>query len=347
MRNLSTWKKRIDRDSFFHTMLARSSELCSAPRHTIALAFVALISVGLSTHTIAAKSANGFLLDNLLLPQKSIVSGGPPRDGIPAINKPNFSSTSSAKHMRDNDRVLGVDLGEDQFAFPLYIMNWHEVVNLRHAGSAVLVSYCPLCGTGVAYHSHVRGRDLSFGVSGLLYNSDVLFYDRETNSLWSQLMSKSISGAYSGTQLKSIPMEHTTWLDWKMRYPGTTVLNEDQGYKRAYRDDPYRGYTKTQHLFFKVAAKIPDTYHRKEYVLGIEIAGKFKAYPFSELESLGKTNFEDQINGQRVKIHWDAEHTSARAYDANGNLLAGIVAFWFAWYAFHPDTSVFKAPLVI
>jgi len=144
-----------------------------------------------------------------------------------------------------------------------------------------------------------------------------------------------------GTPLTLIPLEHTTWGSWKQRYPDSLVLSTDTGHSRDYSRDPYAGYEDSEGIYFPVAHRDP-RYHPKERVLGIEVNGKFKAYPFSEL-SQTNGSVKEIFNGKTLKIDYDTANQSARIFDKDGKELPGITSYWFAWYAFHPETSLFKA----
>jgi hypothetical protein len=176
----------------------------------------------------------------------------------------------------------------------------------------------------------------------LLYNSDVLLYDRETESLWSQILGEAISGKLVGEKLKAIPISHTSWRDWSSQHPDTTVLSDNTGFSRDYSRNPYKGYENSRSLYFQVNNTAPATYHPKEVVIGVQIGDAFKAYPFIELEKTGLTQFDDTVKGTRVTITWDSVNRSVKLFDENGNRMAGIQGFWFAWFAFHPNTLVFK-----
>lgn len=153
-----------------------------------------------------AASLNGFNLDRLTVPAEQILSGGPGRDGIPAILNPHFIDASKAKFLKGHDTVLGLIMNGKSRAYPIKILNWHEVVNDSIDGRKFVISYCPLCGSGMAFLSRSDKQTLTFGVSGLLYNSDVLMYDHQTESLWSQIRGKAISGTAAGTSLKQYPL---------------------------------------------------------------------------------------------------------------------------------------------
>ncbi len=306
----------------------------------IGLNFFVFLCLAALANSAAAK--NGFDLQDSLIPVASIKSGGPPKNGIPAIDKPKFLSAQQAV-LKDTDRVLGIASGGQARAYPVNILNWHEIVNDRIGDRAIAVTYCPLCGSGVAFSALVDGKALNFGVSGLLYNSDVLLYDRETESLWSQLKNQAISGEFRGKKLQVIPMEHTTWGDWKQRYPKTRVLSQDTGYRRNYQHDPYAGYQKAYRLYFAVNPPAPEDFHPKEWVLGIEVDGVTKAYPFQALREQNKPKFRDEVNGQPIVISWNKDNESASISSPKGELLPFVRAFWFAWYAFNPKTEIFRA----
>ena len=284
---------------------------------------------------------NGFDVSEASIPADEIHLGGPSRDGIPAIDHPLFITPEKAGFLDGGAPVLGLELNGEARAYPVAIMNWHEIVNDQIGGRPVSVTFCPLCGSGIAFVAEAGGRALEFGVSGLLYNSDMLLYDRQTESLWSQLMGQAVSGSLKGTRLSNIPLEHTTWADWRRRHSNTRVLSQETGYRRDYDRDPYAGYESEKGLYFPVARRDP-RYHPKERVLGLELDGRFKAYPFAELsQTTGEVR--DKLSGRAILIRFDPTHRSARALDASGKPLSAVTTFWFAWYAFHPETEVFQA----
>ena len=144
-----------------------------------------------------------------------------------------------------------------------------------------------------------------------------------------------------GVKLQALPAEHTQWVDWKQRHPTTQVLSNETGYKRDYTRNPYTGYGISRNLYFPVAQQ-DQRFHPKEPVLGIELAGQFKAYPFMELKKSAAT-VHDMLAGQPVVVKYDQGHNAAIVLDAQGALLPAVTAYWFAWYAFHPDTRVYVA----
>ncbi len=172
---------------------------------------------------------NGFEVSNAIIPTGEILSGGPGRDGIPSIDRPEFLPPGAASFMLPDDLVVSVSVGERTRAYPLRILVWHEIVNDELGGLAIAVTYCPLCGTAMVFNRQVGDRTLSFGVSGLLYQSDVLMYDRQTDSLWSQLAMKSVAGPLVNAALEWLPSEHLTWAAWQAKYPSGEVLSTQTG----------------------------------------------------------------------------------------------------------------------
>lgn len=286
-----------------------------------------------------ADSLNGFDLRDTLVARKLIRSGGPPRDGIPSIDSPRFVSADDADHLSDTDRVLGVVIDGITKAYPIKILNYHEIVNDQFGDAPVAVTFCPLCGTGIVFDARIDGQARQFGVSGLLYNSDVLMYDRQSESLWSQILAQAISGPARGRYLRALPARHTTWANWRQHHPETLVLDEPRRFQRNYDVDPYLGYADSKRLWAPVAHK-DRRYPRKSVVVGVVVNGAAHAWPFAELPDDGQV-VADTVGGQPVSLHYDSATRSAAVLDADGREIPSFTAFWFAWVAFHPDTGVY------
>jgi len=303
---------------------------------------VFLAGLLLVAQPVMAERNNGFDLSGALVPASEILRGGPPRDGIPSINEPVFQPPGNAPLWRKNDLMLTFDAGESSFAYPIGILNWHEIVNHRLDEGPVLITFCPLCGTGMAFDPVVDGRELTFGVSGLLYNSDLLMYDHQTESLWSQIEGRAISGPLVGKELKPVAIRHELWSRWRERVgKNGLVLSTDTGHRRNYRLSPYGDYDHSERLFFPVP-HTSRTYHPTTWVLGWSYNGESKAWPYPELAEHG-TVLEDRVGGKAVILHYDPDVPSAELRDESGTLLPATRAFWFAWYTFHPDTLIFEA----
>lgn len=187
------------------------------------------------------------------------------------------------------------------------------------------------------YDRKIDGRELKFGVSGKLYQSNVLLYDKQSESLWSQLKEEAISGEMTGKRLTALPSVLTTWSRWRRDHPATLVLSPDTGYARPYDRDPYAGYAESGDLMFppsRVDRRLP----AKARVLGIEMQGDAVALPFERLAA-AKTPFEIRIGGTEVTIRYDSATATAEAL-VRGKLIPAFTGYWFAWYAFHPQTKV-------
>ena len=309
---------------------------------TVRTCRIALLALLLMAPAAAETSKNGFDLDEALVPAREIFWGGVSKNGIPALHAPKFVDAVDARFLSDKSRVLGVLRNGRAKAYPIRIMDRHEVVNDSFAGEPIVVTYCPLCFSGMAFTFAGLDTPLTFGVSGLLYNSDVLLYDLQTESLFSQILAKAISGPLKGLAIEPIPTAHTTWRDWRSRHPTTQVLSTDTGYGFNYRKSAYRDYYRSDRLMFPVRNR-SRAYDNKEPVLGIRIGERAKAYPFEELRKAGTDSFADSLAGTSYRVEWLPDEQYARIVTTDGDELPTVIVYWFAWYAFHPETEVFEA----
>ena len=182
-------------------------------------------------------------LGKALIPLDEVIAGGPPPDGIPPIDKPVFVSPAAADAwLKPTEPVLGLRVGSDARAYPLQILIWHEIVNDVVGGRPVVVTFCPLCNAGLVFDRVASGTTLDFGTSGKLWKSDLLMYDRETHSLWSQMEGRAVVGARAGARLTPLPANTLAYEDFKQAYPGGRVLSRETGVSRAYGRNPYEGY---------------------------------------------------------------------------------------------------------
>ncbi len=269
-----------------------------------------------------------------------LLSGGPPKDGIPSIDNPKFVSAEEAnKFVRDDELVLGINLNGDKRAYPFQILVWHEIVNDIVNNNPVAVTYCPLCGTGIAYERTINNEPVEFGVSGLLYNSDLVMYDRKTDTLWDQVTGRAIIGELTGMRLKQVPIDTVTWEDWKKLHPDTKVLSRETGFIRSYGRTPYGDYDTSRSIYFPVENE-DLRLHPKEVIFGVEINGRYKAYTEEDLKKLGK--IEDTFNGANLIVERsESGIVTVKNKDINEDIIP-VRSFWFAWFAFHPDTELYK-----
>ncbi len=285
-----------------------------------------------------------FNLDKTLVPVKEISNGGPPKDGIPALNSPDFVTARKAGFLKPEDRVIGITNGQEARAYPLRILNYHEIVNDRLGDIPVAVTFCPLCDSAAVFDRRVPFGEREFGVSGFLYNSNVLMYDRggDPESLWSQVMSTGISGPGHNQSLKPLPLELTTWADWRERYPDTLVLSIQTGHSSPYNSIPYKSYLESPNLMFAVN-RTDDRLPIKSRVLGVWTETAAKAYPLAGFAAKAGTRktlrFDDEVGGIPLTIEYRSGPHSLRIVSA-GEGIHWLYSFWFAWYAFHPETEI-------
>lgn len=225
-----------------------------------------------------------------IVPLDEILSGGPPKDGIPSIDDPKFVSVSDGdKFLDDDEIVFGIFLNGEARAYPKQILVWHEIVNDDIKGQPVLITYCPLCGTAIAFERKINNEAVEFGTSGKLYKSNLVMYDRKTDTYWSQVGGIAIVGELTGTKLKQLPIDTLTWGEWKKLHTDTIVLSRETGQIRPYGVDPYGDYYTNRNVGF--GATFTDTrLHPKAMVSGIVVDGIEKAYPFSEIVKVGLLN---------------------------------------------------------
>jgi len=290
----------------------------------------------------AAQVLNGFDLSNASIPEREIRRGGPPRDGIPAILDPKFVSVRDAYYMRDRDQVIGFVADGVARAYPLRILVWHEIVNDTVAGQPIAVTYCPLCGTAMIFSREAGDVVRTFGVSGLLYNSDVLMYDHQSESLWSQLMTEAVAGPAVGTPLGWLGGQQMTWAAWRERYPDSEVLSTETGHRRNYDNLPYQGYEEQESTFFPFEKNRSDL-PNKEWVIGIVVNGRAKAYPIKALDRLEAEALRDTVGGAPIRLTWDRTAQWAQIErDDTGEDIPSTRAYWFAWQAFYGDTALYR-----
>jgi len=312
-------------------------------RVALLLLVIALGAIGAGGWPFSGgRKMNGFDLERASIPVDQIRRGGPPRDGIPSIDDPEFVSVEEADDfLRDDELVMAIEHDGDARAYPRRILEQHEIVNDTVAGEPLEITYCPLCGTGMVFAREVNGRVLQFGVSGLLYNSDVLMYDRQTGSLWSQLATGSVAGEMVGTPLSWLPSQMLRWGRWKRMHPDGRVLSRNTGHRRNYSRSPYAQYYRSRRTMFPVD-RHRDDLETKEWVYGIVVNGQAKAYRMRALP--GGRPVSDVVGGQKITIRFDPESREFEVEHAeSGEEIPNTPAYWFAWQAFHPDTEVFGA----
>jgi len=259
--------------------------------------------------TAAPSAIEGPLVD-----PEEIVSGGVPSDGIPPIDDPRFLEPARVRFLAPQEPVVSVEVNGIAKAYPVRILMWHEIVNDDFEGVPVVVTYCPLCNTGIAFlRPTIDGELLDFGTSGKLYRSNLVMYDRQTNSYWPQALGQAVVGPLLGEELQSVPTRLLSWVDWRQAHRDGLVLSTQTGHRRDYGSNPYVGYEDAERPFLFTGE--PDPRLRPtEHVLGVSGAGTTIAFPYSALERLsygGLTAVHRTVGRKRLVVFWKAGTVSA------------------------------------
>ena len=306
-----------------------------------------------------------------------------PKDGIRSIDDPDFVPAAEARDdMSDHEIVIGVNIDGDARAYPITMLSRHEIVNDTVGGTPIAVTYCPLCFTAIVYDRRVGGEALEFGVSGKLVMNDLVMYDRQSDSLWQQILGEGITGRYKGTRLTPVAATQTTWSQWREAHPTTLVLDK----KGGYGGDSYGGYYDDRSSGVLGSFESNDLLPAKAFVLGLVLEDEPKAYPFQELARLPLVH--DTVGGRGIVIVYDERSGTAVVFDRqlDGDLLTfeferhvegdlllrdtathslwsglsgkavegplsgtalrqlpSFYAFWFAWSDFYVNTGLYRA----
>jgi hypothetical protein len=241
---------------------------------------------------------------------EEIRSGGPPKDGIPALDAPRFVSIQGADDWLDPREPVIVVQGQSRArAYPLQILIYHEIVNDTFEGLPISVTFCPLCNASIVFDRRVDDQVLDFGTTGKLRKSDLVMYDRQTESWWQQFTGTGIVGQYAGTELRQVPSQIVAYEDFKAAYPSGEVLSRSTGYWRSYGRNPYRGYDRVGDKPFLYFDRLDGRLPAMMRVLGVIHAGRSRIYPFSAFEEAGVLN--DELAGLPLVIFYERSTLSA------------------------------------
>lgn len=314
--------------------------------------------------------------DRWLIDLESVQSGCDRVDCIRSIDAPKFISVAATDYISDEDLVIGIKIGDEVRCYPHNILNWHEIVNDAIGGNQFAINYCPLTGSGMAWNRNINGKITDFGVSGMLYNSNVIPYDRNTRSAWSQMKQLCVNGELMNSYAETFQTLETTWATWKKLYPDSKVVSTETGMPRDYMEYPYGEYRESKDITFDVEYE-NDTLHPKERLFGVIQKNKAKCYRFTNFKGgvriVNDTVFEKPIivvgserdnfitafeNPNQLKYLPVSNKLPAIIKDSNDNLydvfgycvegpekgkrltpMNGFMAFWFGWYAFYPDVT--------
>jgi len=245
------------------------------------------------------------------VPYADIRSGGPPKDGIPAIDAPQYVSVSAADAwLRPAEPVILVQVGDDVRAFPIQILIWHEIANAEVGGLPLVVTFCPLCNTAIAFERRVDGQTLDFGTTGRLRFSNLIMYDRQTETWWQQATGEAVAGQFTGEQLTYYPASLISWATFKTAYPNGLVLSRETGILRDYGRNPYVGYDDINRPPFLYDGPVsPDTLPAVARVITVDRPGDAVAYPYDTLQQVGVVN--DAVGGLELAVFWAPGTASA------------------------------------
>jgi len=271
-----------------------------------------------------------------------LLQGCSAKDCIPAINNPQFETARQAESwLNPDDRVFALEYNGVVRAYPQRIMNWHEIVNDTVGGTPIAITFCPLCGSALAFERTVNTVITEFGVSGKLHNSDLVMYDRYEGNLWQQITGEGIVGpaARRNEKLVKVPIITVHWSQWKTEHPETEVLSRNTGFSRNYDQYPYGTYEEDDKLFFGVK-ELNKRLQVKTVVYGVELAGASKAYPETVFDDTVKIN--DTIGTISISLEKQANGEILVLNTSSGAEIIPTRLFWFAWAAFHPDTELYQ-----
>jgi len=235
------------------------------------------------------------------VPLQEIQSGGPPKDGIPAIDRPRFESVAAAARWIDvHEPVIALEIGGSAKAYPLSILIWHEIVNDRLAGTAIAVTFCPLCNASIVFERRVAGAEVDFGTTGKLRYSDLVMYDRQTDSWWQQFTGAGIIGRHAGVALRKLESQIVAFGDFRSAWPDGRVLSRTTGFERPYGRNPYAGYDDIDQSPFLLKTAPDDRLPPMARVLSVSADGMHRVYPFSVLERTPVLN--DRVGSKPVVV---------------------------------------------
>lgn len=261
------------------------------------------------------------------------------KDCIPAIDNPVFESVSEADEwLRDGDRMFVLNYEGIVKVYPQRIMNWHEIVNDWFGETPISVTFCPLCGSAIAFERRVDGVITEFGVSGKLHNNDLVMYDRYEGSLWQQITGEAIVGpaARRDEELQPLLLSVLDWSKVKERYPESQVLTRDTGFSRDYGRYPYGSYESDDSINFPLTDDKDERLQLKENVWGVEVGGSSHAVTEAALSEAGKITVV--VGGEIITYTYDNGNVTVST--STGEEIIPLRMFWFAWAAFHPDTDL-------
>lgn len=313
-----------------------------------------------------------------LIPQDEVLDGGVGLDGIPSLDDPKFDKATAVNTAFDDELVIGIERNGEIHGYPLPIMDWHEIANDVISDLNIAITYCPLTGTAIGWDRKLGSTVTTFGVSGLLYNSNLMPYDRSSNSIWSQQNLMCVNGTRRGTVPQSYSLIETSMATWRKSFPDSDVMNANTGFDRQYSFYPYGTYRSDDVLFFPIEQdkRLP----LKERVLGVLINNNATVFKFND-EGQGTDVIHEVINTTDIIVvrskddNYNTaflnpdelefspiqnglpaimEDQNGNRYDLSGRVIEGpeigsklskplsFIGFWFSWPAFYPNVEIYN-----
>jgi hypothetical protein len=268
-------------------------------------------------------------------------SGGPPKDGIPSIDDPQFESINETQ-FADDELIIGVEIDGEARAYPYAILNWHEIVNDTLAGVPIALTYCPLCETNSVFHRELDGEVVEFGVSGKLFQSCLVMYDRTSDSLFAQAWGLGVGGKHTNTALERIDAIRTTIGEWRAAHPDSQILTTNTGYSRNYDGYPYGSYYTNEQILFDARNQHNRENHPKAIMQAVfthhefapknQFAGEAHTFTQDEVQEAGSIEFTYQ--GDDATAQWNDTYDTIEFIDANGNTIPNMALFGFVYPAY-------------
>jgi hypothetical protein len=290
-----------------------------------------------------------------LVPLDEFESGGPAKDGIPAIDEPRFTRAADVDWLEDREPVIALTVEGETRAYPIQILIWHEIVNDTVGDTPVAVTFCPLCNTAIVFDRRVGGDETTFGTTGKLRNSDLVMYDRATESWWQQFAGEALVGERAGAKLEQLPARMVAWEDFLAEHPDGLVLNRETGFSRSYGENPYVGYDSIDTPpFFAAVNGDDERLPPKERVVYVEVGDTAYGIPSPVLAKKRVLRIETD-RGELV-VEWRPGVASAldtsgiargrdvgsAAVELDGKAYPFHEPFWFAVAAFRPDVEIVR-----
>lgn len=265
-----------------------------------------------------------------------VLAGGPPKDGIPAIHDPEFETQSQASDWLDDEGLGILYKDEDEVRFyPYAVLYWHEIANDVVNGKPISVTFCPLCGSAIVFDRTVDGKVEQFGVSGKLWESNLLMYDFETESLWSQILGEAVVGEKTGQVLEILPADTLSFGEVKANFPEAEVLSKNTGFRRDYGASPYGNYETNDALYFPVtglAGEQAEVFQKKElFVASTDLDGK--TIGFHRADLMEQKEASVRVDGALIEAKVLEDGTIQLTNTRSGEQLSQFVTMWFSLFA--------------